>query len=110
MDFNRYHKECGQHIEFEYGKEKGYCPICNKEIERKDAIMGFTMNARVTQLKAMHTLMSEANDENIYLSWIYTMPDCPSEEDFKDIAIDDESYNECFDKFVRLIAKDGNRW
>ena len=38
------------------------------------------------------------------------MPDCPSEEDFRDIAMDDNNYNECFDKFVRLIAKNGNRY
>ena len=58
----------------------------------------------------MHALMCEANDESIYMSWIYTMPDCPSEDDFLYIAMDDKNYNECFDKFVRLIAKDGNRY
>lgn len=110
MDFNHYHKECGHHIEFEYGKTTGYCPICDKEIERKDTIAGYTRDARVTQLKAMHQLMCEANDESIYMSWIYTMPDCPSEDDFKEIALSDEDYNECFDKFIRLIAKNGNRY
>ena len=54
--------------------------------------------------------MTEANDENIYMSWICTMPDCPSEEDFIDIALDDEQYTDCFDEFVRLIAKNGNRY
>lgn len=110
MDFNKYHKECGHHIEFEYGKIIGYCPVCNKKIERKDTIAGYTRDARVKQLKAMHTLMCEANDESIYMSWIYLMPDCPSEDDFLYIAMDDKNYNECFDKFVRLIAKDGNRY
>lgn len=110
MDFNKYHKECGHHIEFQYGEMTAYCPVCNKEIERKDAIAGYTLDARVNQLKAMHTLMLEANDESIYMSWIYLMPDCPSEEDFKEIAMDDNAYNECFDKFIRLINKPGNRY
>ena len=106
----RYCKKCGHNISFQYGEEYGYCPICDREITRKDTIADYTMDARITQLKAMHTLMCEANDENIYMSWIYLMPDCPSEEDFESIAIDDEQYNECFDKFVRLIAKPGNRY
>ena len=33
-----------------------------------------------------------------------------SEEYFIDIALDDEQYNECFDLFVKLIAKKGNRY
>lgn len=110
MDFNRYCKECGHHIEFQYGEATGHCPICNKNIERKDTIAGYTRDARVTQLKAMHQLMCEANDEYIYMAWIYTVPDCPSNEDFIDIAMDDERYNECFDLFVKLIKNEGNRW
>jgi len=110
MDMGRYCRSCGHHINFEYGEATAYCPICDKEIERKDTIPGWTRDARITQLKAMHTLMCEANDESIYMSWIYTMPDCPSEDDFISIAMDDEQYNDCFNKFVKLIQKDGNRW
>lgn len=109
MDFNSYCRECGSIIHM---NEKGnyYCNQCQKEIERKNVVRGWVKEARITQLKAMHQLMSQANDESIYMSWIYLMPDCPSEEDFVDIAFDDDMYNECFDKFVRLIQKDGNRW
>ena len=110
MDTNRYCKNCGSKVEFEYGEEFANCNQCNKELVRADTIRGFTRDARIRQLKAMHELMTEANDEGIYMSWIYLMPDCPSEEDFESIAIDDEQYNECFDKFVRLIAKSGNRY
>lgn len=110
MNTNHYCKKCGHHIEFQYGEETGYCPICDKKITRKEAIRGFTRDARIRQLKAMHELMTEANDENIYITWIYIVPDCPSEEDFESIAINDDQYNECFDLFVRLIAKDGNRY
>ena len=110
MDMNRYCRVCGHHINFQYEEQTAHCPICNKELERKDTIAGWTRDARVKQLKAMHELMCNANNEGIYMSWIYTVPDCPSEDDFIYIAMDDEQYNECFDKFVRLIQKDGNRW
>lgn len=70
----------------------------------------YTKEARVVQLKAMHELMINANDENIYMTWIYRMPDEPTEEDFEWIAEDDEEYKHCFDLFVKLIAKEGNRW
>ena len=106
----RYCKNCGHHIEFEYGQFQGYCPVCDKEVNRKETMSAHTRNTRVTQLKAMHTLMCHANDEMIYERWIYLMPDCPSEEDFIYIAFNDNLYNECFDLFVKLIAKDGNRY
>lgn len=71
----------------------------------------YTKEARIAQLKAMHELMINANDENIYMIWIMTgVPDEPMEEDFEYIAENDKAYNECFDLFVRLIAKEGNRW
>lgn len=70
----------------------------------------YTKQARIAQLKAMHELMINANDEDIYMTWIYLMPDEPSEEDFVEIAEDDATYNECFDLFVKLIADEGNRW
>lgn len=110
MDFNKYCKICGHHIEFQYGEELGYCPICDKKITRMDVIAGYRLNARINQLKAMHALMQEANDEEIYDAWIYTMPDEPSEEDFRSIAMNDKTYHECFDKFERLIGEEGNRW
>jgi hypothetical protein len=78
-------------------------------LRRNEIIEGVTKDARIAQLKAMHQLMLEANDEDIYMTWIYRMPDCPTEEDFIDIALDDEQYNGCFDLFVKLVARDGNR-
>ena len=113
MDFNRYCRECGnkvEEIDAVDGNRAFKCECTDKVLTYKEVIPGFTLDARITQLKAMHTLMLEANDESIYMSWIYLMPDCPNEYDFKEIAMDDKSYNECFDKFVRLIAKSGNRY
>lgn len=106
----RYCKTCGHHLNVEYGEESIYCPLCNKEITLKETISSHTRDVRKSQLKAMHNLMCYANDENIYMTWIHLMPDCPSEEDFVDIALNDKLYNECFDLFVKLIAKDGNRY
>lgn len=110
MDFNKYCRICGHHINFQYGEMTGYCPICDREVDRKSTIEGYTRDARIKQLKAMHQLMCQANDESIYMSWIYTMPDCPTEDDFIDIAMDDDDYNACFDAFAKLIKYDGNRW
>lgn len=73
-------------------------------------VKNFVKHARVAQLKAMHELMINANDEGIYMTWIYRMPDEPMEEDFEYIAESDDEYNACFDLFVKLIAKEGNRW
>ena len=107
---NRYCKQCGSEVEFGYGITQSYCPGCETSVQRIDTIAGYTRDARVNQLKSMHALMCEANDEMIYMSWINIMPDCPSEEDIESIAIDDKQYNECFDLFVKLISKNGNRY
>ena len=113
MDFDRYCRHCGSKVsEIQaYDELFGYkCECTNIVLNRIDTISEFTRNARIAQLKAMHTLMCEANDENIYMRWIYLMPDQPSEEDFADIAINDEQYHDCFNLFIKLIAKNGNRY
>lgn len=113
MDFKKYCKNCGGIAE-EVGMVddglKYKCECTNRLLNYNEVIPGFTREARINQLKAMHDLMCEANDEGIYMTWIYLMPDCPNEEDFIDIAMDDKQYNECFDLFVKLIAKKGNRY
>ena len=68
-----------------------------------------TINMRKDQLKAMHEVIKEANNEEIYMVWIYTVPDCPSDDDFEFIAEDDESYNEVVDLFIRLVSKKSYR-
>ena len=106
----KYCKKCGTELIFEYGNTHVPCPTCNKLVAGTESISKHTMESRINQLKAMDDLMCEANDEYIYITWINYMPDCPSDDDFFWIALDDEGYNECFDAFVRLIAKDGNRY
>lgn len=108
MDWNHYCKRCGQMVE---RVENGFKCNCTEDVlAPKETIAGWTKDARVAQLRAMHELMCNANDESIYMSWIYLMPDGATEEDFLDIAFDDDLYNECFDKFIRLIKDEGNRW
>lgn len=110
MNTKYYCRNCGAEIEVEYGIESYTCGECKKEIEYKNLMRSWMLDARVSQLKLMNNLMCEANDETIYSSWIFLVPDGSSHEDFIDIAMDDEQYNECFDKFVRLIQHKGNRW
>lgn len=66
---------------------------------------------RVEQLKLMHKLMTMANDENLYMTWITGwIPDEPQEEDFVSVAEDDKEYDETLQMFSQLIAKKGYRW
>lgn len=67
--------------------------------------MDYITKYRVRKLKAMHEMMLNINDEEYYFTWIYTIPDEPSEEDFEDIAEDVETYNEVEELFKRLIVK-----
>lgn len=104
-------RTCGREVtKINYETGYAYCPYCDAEVVISETIEDYKFKVRVEQLKAMHELMRNANDEEIYMTWIYTMPDEPSEEDFTDIALDDEMYNECFDAFIDLIKYEGNRW
>lgn len=105
------HKDCGKEVtKVDHINGEAYCPYCEQEVALSETIADYTLKARIEQLKAMHELMCNANDEGIYMTWIYTMPDEPNEEDFNDIAMDEEMYNECFDEFIDLIKDEGNRW
>lgn len=60
---------------------------------------------RIRKLRAMHEMVLNIDDENYYMTWIYTVPDEPSEEDFIDIAEDIDMYNEVEELFKKLIVK-----
>ena len=106
----RYCTTCGTGFECAPSDEACTCPGCGAKRQFKYFIPEWTFEARLNQLKAMHSLMCEANDENIYMAWILVMPDEPSEDDFQYIALDEELYNECWDRFRSLIKKDGMKW
>lgn len=104
-------RNCGTAVtEINYENKEAHCPRCEKKIDLIDTIADYVLEARIAQLSSMHEIMRNANDESIYMSWIYTMPDQPSDEDIESIALDDEDYNECFDAFIKLIKYNGNRW
>lgn len=67
--------------------------------------MSMITKYRIEKLKAMHEMILNINDESYYMTWIYIVPDCPSEYDFEDIAEDVEMYNEVEALFKRLIVK-----
>lgn len=105
------HRDCGKEItKVNYTTGDAYCPYCEQEVALSETIADYTLKARIEQLKAMHELMRNANDEEIYMAWIYTVPDEPEDEDFEYIAMDDQEYNDCFDTFIDLIKYEGNRW
>lgn len=111
MNTNRYCPDCGGAIEPEYGKAQYVCPCCGEEYTLKELVPGWVKEARINQLKAMHTIMCNTNDEGLYLAWAANgVPDCPSEDDYESIALDKEAYDECFDLFVKLVQKKGIRW
>ena len=67
--------------------------------------MSMMTKYRIEKLKAMHNMILNIDDEDYYMTWIYTMPDCPSVYDFEDIAEDAEMYNEVEELFKRLIVE-----
>ena len=76
-----------------------------------EVMPGYTLDARMKQLECMHTMIQNANDEDIYMVWVANgIPDGADEVDLLYIALEDSAYKECFDLFVKLIARKGNRW
>lgn len=108
--FEMYCRHCGEKVKFNDEDKFWRCTCIDKNLNAEDVIPGYIRDTRVNQLREMHKLMCEANDENIYAAWIYIMPDGAMEEDFIDIASDDATYNECWDVFMRLIQDKGMRW
>lgn len=68
-----------------------------------------TIKFRADQIQAMHEVIRQCNDENIYMAWILTVPDEPSREDFEDIAEDPEEYNHVIDLFIKYVSLPGYR-
>lgn len=73
--------------------------------------MKIKIQSRIDQLKAMHKVMVNSNDENLYMFWIAGgVPDCPTDDDFEFMAEDDECYNEACDLFADLVRGKGFRF
>lgn len=106
----KYCPHCLRKIEWNYGTSEQNCPFCKQLLKSSDVMPDFIIEARINQLKAMHDLMKEANDEEIYYAWINEFPDEPQEDDFLYVSTHKEAYNDAFDEFIRLISYKGNRY
>jgi hypothetical protein len=61
---------------------------------------------RVENLKRMHEEMMMENDERAYDIWcVFGVPDEADEEDYTDIASDDEAYEEVLDLYAEIKEK-----
>ena len=56
-------------------------------------------------VKAMNTIVKGLNDEYAYYDWIDIVPDEAKNDDFKDIAEDDEILTATLKRFKLIIAK-----
>lgn len=68
------------------------------------------MRERFEHVKAMHTIINNMNHEDAYMEWVYLVPDCPSEDDLRDIAEDDGLFQDAcnlFRELMKLYAGDG---
>ena len=68
------------------------------------------MNSRIANLKAMDTIMRNAEDEQVTMAWLMDgVPDDADEDDFRDIAKDDTLYYGICECFHRLVSAYSHR-
>lgn len=65
------------------------------------------LTERAEHMKAMHSIIQTMNNEDAYMEWIYLVPDGATEEDFIDIADDDDMFDEACRLFCTLIRRYG---
>ena len=68
------------------------------------------LRSHIDALRLMHELVKHFNLEDAYEHWILVVPDEPSDEDFEEIAGDEEEFQNCVDLFLRickLYGKEG---
>lgn len=62
--------------------------------------------SRVEELRLMHETMISMNDEEAYMEWItYGVPDEPSDDDFIDIAGEDDLYEDACREFKGIFKR-----
>ena len=63
------------------------------------------MNSRVATLKAMDTIMRNAEDEQVTMAWLTGgVPDDADDEDYESIAAEDDVYYDICECFSRLVS------
>lgn len=65
------------------------------------------LSFRAKQIKAMDEMARTANDEYLWMAWIAVVPDEASDEDYEDIAEDEDLFKEAVDMFKIIINKKG---
>lgn len=63
------------------------------------------MNKQAKLVKKMHKYVINSGDEELYMRWIYLVPDEPSDQDFIDIADDPEEYHDVLELFAKIATK-----
>lgn len=61
------------------------------------------IESRTELLQKLDSVMRNMNDEECYMTWILTVPDEATKEDFEDIAADDEFFTEVLNLFSELF-------
>ena len=62
---------------------------------------------RAVLLKRMDRwLRDNINDQEIFMNWLYFMPDEATEDDYKSIAENDEDFNDCIRMFALITVLD----
>ncbi len=64
----------------------------------------YKIEIRIRKLENMHKAIIENGDEDLYMTWVtLAVPDCPSREDFKDMARDQEMFKYAIQLYNRLM-------
>lgn len=63
------------------------------------------MREKIELLTSMHNIVKSLNNENAYMTWIYLIPNQPTDDDFVDIAEDKELFELAIKLFREIIQK-----
>ena len=74
-------------------------------LDTKSVFFAPDKDSRIKLLKAMDEIVVDINDENAYASWIVTVPDQASDDDFEDIAEDQEFCDDVCRKFALIMNR-----
>ena len=65
----------------------------------------YTTVDRLNAIQLMHQNIIDLGDEELYMRWIYLVPDEPDLSDFIDIAEDEEFFEECVALYNELMGE-----
>lgn len=82
--------------------------VSEEEIRPLECSCRVLIAHRMDFAEQMHEFIrTQISDENAYLWWILTMPDEPTEEDFRDFAEDDEEWIHLCELFNKICKHYG---